>query len=158
VRLIERTVQLLLLIKETPRRTALAFSLGVFLGFSPFIGLHTLLGLLLAYLFRLNKVGVLVGVYTNVPWLAVPYYGFATWFGIQVTGFSQSASIPHVGFRQVFELEFWREFSRQLNLLIPAAVGSLILALLIAVVAYWFSFHALTRFAASQPAGPEQDQ
>ena len=30
---------------DTPQRTAAAYALGVFLGFSPLLGLHTVLGL-----------------------------------------------------------------------------------------------------------------
>ena len=144
-----------MLVGETPRRTALAFAVGVFLGFSPFMGLHTLLGLLVAYAFRLNKVSVLVGVYTNIPWVILPYYGFATWFGMRLTGFSQTAPLPKFGFREMLELDFWRQLSAQLHLLLPAAVGSTVLALLLAAVAYWLAFHALTRLASSHSKSGE---
>jgi uncharacterized protein len=98
VKLIRRTLQLLILIQDTPRRTALAFAVGVFLGFSPLLGAHTLLALLVAYLFRLNKIGLLVGVYLNNPWLIVPYYGFATWFGVKLTGISHAVTLRTLGF------------------------------------------------------------
>ena len=144
-----------MLVGEKPRKTALAFAIGVFLGFSPFIGLHTVLGLLVAYAFRLNKVSVLVGVYTNIPWVVLPYYGFATWFGMRLTGFSQTAPLPEFGFRRVLELEFWRQLAPQLHLLLPAAIGSTVLALILAAVAYWLAFHTLTRLAGSQSSSAE---
>ncbi len=37
---------------DTPHRTAGAYALGVFLAFSPMLGLHTVLGLALAFVFR----------------------------------------------------------------------------------------------------------
>jgi len=39
-----------------------------FFRISPFLGLHTLVGLGIAFLFRLNRLAVLVGVWTNGPW------------------------------------------------------------------------------------------
>ncbi len=78
MKFIRTTLRSLLLIRETPEKTALAFSVGVFCGFSPFMGFHTILGLVTAIAFRLNKTAVLIGVFMNSPWLLAPYYTFAT--------------------------------------------------------------------------------
>ncbi|PYR27245.1 MAG: DUF2062 domain-containing protein, partial [Acidobacteria bacterium] len=67
--LIQRWLNVLLHIADTPERTAAAFALGVFFGFSPFLGLHTLLALAVAFLLNLNRVAVLLGVYSNLPWV-----------------------------------------------------------------------------------------
>ena len=54
----------------TPRSgPRLAYAVGVFFGFSPFLGLHTILGLVVAFAFNLNRVAVLLGVYSNLPWI-----------------------------------------------------------------------------------------
>jgi uncharacterized protein len=150
VRLIRRTFQLLLLVQDTPRRTALAFAVGVFLGFSPLLGAHTLLALLVAYLFRLSKIGLLIGVYLNNPWVIVPYYGFATWFGVRLTGVSDSVALPHVGFRELFSSEFWRELLGQYELLLPALLGSTVLSVIFALFAYGLALHALQKFDAAR--------
>src|SRR5216117_1060007 len=76
--LIQRWLSTLLHIADTPERTAAAFALGVFFGFSPFLGLHTILGIVFAFLFNLNRVAVLLGVYSNLPWIIGPYYAFVT--------------------------------------------------------------------------------
>jgi hypothetical protein len=80
-------IKKLLHIDDTPERTALAYSIGVFLAFSPFLGFHTLAGLAIAFLFNLNRVAVLLGVWSNTPWWIVPYYVMATWVGMWMTGF-----------------------------------------------------------------------
>ena len=86
---------------DTPRRTAAAFALGVFLGFSPLLGLHTVLGLALAFAFRLNRVAVLIGVYSNLPWILPPYYAMATIVGAAILGVSVPPDLaPQL--RQVF--------------------------------------------------------
>jgi uncharacterized protein len=71
---------------DTPHRTAAAYALGVFLAFSPMLGLHTILGLALAFILRLNRVAVVLGVYTNLPWLVPAYYTLATIAGAAALG------------------------------------------------------------------------
>ena len=58
-----RWLEQLLHTHDTPRRTAAAFALGVFFGFSPFLGFHTILGIAFAFIFNLNRVAVILGVY-----------------------------------------------------------------------------------------------
>src|SRR3954462_14084551 len=79
--LIRRWLDTLLHIQDTPERTAAAFALGVFFGFSPFLGLHTLLGIAFAFLLNVNRVAVLIGIYSNLPWIIAPYFGFAPMAG-----------------------------------------------------------------------------
>src|SRR2546423_10728644 len=83
--LVRRWLDKLLHIDDTPERTAAAFAIGVFFGFSPLLGLHTVLAILLAFLFNLNRVAALLGVYSNLPWIIGPYYAIATMVGAQIT-------------------------------------------------------------------------
>jgi uncharacterized protein (DUF2062 family) len=89
-----RWLERLLHAHDTPGRTAAAFALGVFIGFSPLVGLHTVLGLALAFLFDLNRVAVLLGVYTNLPWIMGPYYALATALGASLLGVKVPATLP----------------------------------------------------------------
>ena len=52
--LVRRWLDTLLHVDDTPERTAAAFAVGVFFGFSPFLGLHTLLAIVVAFLFELE--------------------------------------------------------------------------------------------------------
>ena len=61
-----------------PGRTAAAIALGVFLSFSPFLGLQILLGLGAAFAFRLSRVAVLIGLCANLPWIMLPWYTLTT--------------------------------------------------------------------------------
>src|SRR3989441_10874501 len=61
----------LLAIDDPPERTALAFAVGVFIGFSPLLGLHTILATVIAFLFRFNKVAIYLGTYINNPFLTL---------------------------------------------------------------------------------------
>src|ERR1044072_2464843 len=57
----------LLALNDPPERTALAFSIGVFIAFSPFLGLHTILATVIAFLFRFNQVAIYTGTVINNP-------------------------------------------------------------------------------------------
>src|SRR5499427_6115966 len=92
--LIRRWLDQLLHIDDTPERTAAAFALGVFFGFSPFLGLHTILGIVFAFLLNVNRVAVLLGVYSNLPWFLAPYYAFVTIASATIMG-----NRPPPGFR-----------------------------------------------------------
>src|SRR5919206_3467368 len=61
----------LLAIDDPPERTALAFSIGVFIAFSPFLGLHTIVATVLAFLFRFNKIAIYTGTFINNPFLTL---------------------------------------------------------------------------------------
>lgn len=74
----------ILQVHETPHRIALAFALGVFMGNSPFLGLHYIGGIFLAWIFRLNKLVAFVGVSVNNPWTIVPISTFAVWLGAKI--------------------------------------------------------------------------
>jgi uncharacterized protein (DUF2062 family) len=139
--LIRRWLDTLLHINDTPERTAAAFALGVFLGFSPFLGFHTVLGILLAFLFSLNRVAVLIGVYSNLPWVIAWYYASATMVGAAIL---RTRFPPEFGERlgELFHLsavhgEFWREMGRLLwPLFWPYMIGSLLCSAVIAGIAY----------------------
>src|SRR5258706_13982357 len=76
----------LLHIHDSPERTAAAFAIGIGLGFSPFLGLHTVIGLLLAFTLNLNRVAMLIGIYLHLPWFMPAYYTATTAFGAWLLG------------------------------------------------------------------------
>jgi uncharacterized protein len=124
---------------DTPTRTALAYALGVFFGFSPFLGLHTILGLVVAFAFNLNRVAVLLGVYSNLPWILPAYYTLATMLGAAVLGVDVPPGLLK-DFREALTDASWGEFRSLAKTLTPMlwayALGSLIGAIAIAAVAY----------------------
>jgi uncharacterized protein (DUF2062 family) len=124
---------------DTPTRTAIAYAVGVFFGFSPFLGLHTVLGLVVAFAFSLNRVAVLLGVYSNLPWILPAYYTLATMLGATLLGVDVPPGLLR-DFRDALTDASWGEFRRFARTLTPLmwsyALGSLIGAVAIAAVAY----------------------
>ncbi|HMD35874.1 MAG TPA: DUF2062 domain-containing protein [Vicinamibacterales bacterium] len=142
---LRRVLGQLLHVDDSPERTAAAFALGVFFGFSPFLGLHTILGIAFAFLLNLNRVAVLLGVYSNIPLTLAPYYATATWMGAQMTGEGLPGGPERfkTALRTLFDLSmfdgaFWHRLMLLLQpLAIPYMLGSTIGALLLSAAAYF---------------------
>ena len=131
----------LLHVADTPERTAAAFALGVFFGFSPFLGFHTVLAILVAFLFNLNRVAALLGVYSNLPWIIAPYYAIVTMIGAKIIGHAPPESfkteLAALFEVSVFNGEFWHQLITILKpWLWPYTVGSLLGAIVMAAIAY----------------------
>ena len=80
-----KALQSLLHLKDPPHRTALAFGTGVFIAFSPLLGLHTVMAIAIAFAFRLNRVAIIAGAWINA-WALAPCYAFGTFMGAVLLG------------------------------------------------------------------------
>ncbi len=133
-------MKLILSVKETPHRLSMAFSVGIFIGMSPLFGIHTILGIAVAYLFRLNRFVTLVGVYVTNPWTVIPIYTFSTWVGTVC-----------LGVENVFPDQDWKHItlSKLLNelapLLKPFIVGTLVVSVVSSVISYLVVYHMTKR-------------
>jgi uncharacterized protein (DUF2062 family) len=127
---------------DTPRRTAGAYAVGVFFGFCPIMGLHTVLGLAAAFSLGLNRVAVLLGVYSNLPWIVGPWYAGTTVAGAALLGTELPAEFGNrlrgLMALSLFRGDFWRQLTALMEpLLWPFVVGSTIGSLALAGAAYW---------------------
>ncbi|MGH9313021.1 MAG: DUF2062 domain-containing protein [Vicinamibacterales bacterium] len=137
---VRRRFEILLHTHDTPRRTAAAYALGVFWGFSPPLGLHTILGLGSAFALNLNRVAALLGIYSNLPWILVPYYLLATVVGAAMIGADLPPGVM-AEFRDLLEHVTLRDARQLAGRLTPLfwsyLVGSTVGALVISIAAYW---------------------
>ena len=128
----------LLILNETPERISLAFSLGVLLAFSPLIGLHTILALLVAFIFGLNRFAILLGVFVNNPYTLIPIYAAGTWLGRLFVGSSSRFSLPHLNLHALTNGVFWMQLAGQWQSIKPLVLGSSILSIIAAITSYVF--------------------
>jgi uncharacterized protein (DUF2062 family) len=147
--LIRRWLDVLLHIEDSPERTAAAFALGVFFGFSPFLGFHTLLGIVAAFLLNMNRVAVLMGVYANLPWFLAPYYAIATMVGAELTGKRPPpdfrSQLGRLFEQSLFHEVFWTRLMVVMKpLLMPYTVGSMLCAIVLAAAAYHLALAFVT--------------
>ncbi len=125
-------------VKEPPRRVALAFAVGIFIGMSPLLGLHTILGIVLAWQLRLNKLVTLIGVYVTNPWTIVPIYTFGTLIGAKALGVKHI--IPPVDWTHITCRLLFNEFK---HLLMPFVVGCFLLGTVSSVLGYILIYRAV---------------
>ena len=126
---------------DSPERTAAAFAIGVFVGFSPFIGLQTLIGIGVAYLLRLSRVAVILGTWVNLPWIVPLYYALVTELGSRLLGVEPPsrlgaelrAAVTHAGFGLAAIGQLVSLFR---PLLWPFVVGSTLGGVLLGVIAH----------------------
>lgn len=150
---------------DTPRRIALAFAIGVFIGFTPPTGLHAALALLVAWLLGLNKAIMVIGTFVNNPWTLVPIYGTSLWIGVHLYGESR---IPPLDWSAVmpgnlihyFEgagaegkglfsalastaVHFVRQFK---SYFLPFTIGTVVLGLVASIAAYFAVFYLVVEY------------
>ena len=120
---------------------AIAFAIGVFIGMSPLLGIHTILGLLAAWVFRLNRLITIVGVYITNPWTIVPIYSFGTWIGAKIIGMDNL--IPAIDWSHITFVGFFKEFR---PLLLPFLIGNTAIGIVSAVVSYILIYKAAKKY------------
>jgi len=99
---------------------------------SPLLGIHTILGLFVASVLRLNRLITLVGVYVTNPWTIVPIYSFGTWFGAKIIGMDNI--IPEIDWSHITLLGFLKEFR---PLLFPFIIGTTLMGIISSAISYY---------------------
>jgi uncharacterized protein (DUF2062 family) len=124
----------LMSIADTPHSVALGSAIGMFFGFTPLYPLKTLLSILVAWIFRCNKIAAAIAVTLHdVLIFAMPAIYFAEYkLGCWMLHRSPPARIRlgRIGFHDYIN---WHVFSQWVW---PALIGSLFLAIPSAVIAY----------------------
>ena len=135
------TFRRLLALDDRPERTALAFSIGVFIAFSPFLGLHTILATLIAFIFRFNKIAIYSGTFINNPFLTlVPIIIASYAIGAFVLG--RPLRIPAQGIDllknpHLLTADYYRKvFRESWDIVWPFAIGGIVLSVVCSLIAY----------------------
>jgi uncharacterized protein (DUF2062 family) len=141
----------LLAIDDPPERTALAFSIGVFIAFSPFLGLHTIMATAIAFLFRFNKVAIYTGTFLNNPFLTlVPIIIASYAVGAFILG--EPMRIPDEGLDllknpRIFSGDYYQKlFVQSWNIVWPFSVGAMALSVVCSLLAYPLTLRALRAY------------
>jgi len=134
-------------LQETPKRTAMAFAVGVFIAFSPTYGFHTLSALFCAWAFRLNFAALLLGNFINNPWTTVPILGGTMWTGFLILG------VPNTPDFSWENLTTETLYDTVLPYIFPFAVGAFALSILGALISYPLAFMLVSRYRKTHPIG-----
>lgn len=138
-------------IKGAPREIALGFALGLFIGMSPFFGLHIAISVVFASLFGWSKISAAIGVnITNVA--TAPFiYPVAYWLGAKITGFARHVQWPS----SLSFGDFLALLKKSPLIILDLCVGGVILGIPIAFAGYYLALRAITiyRRRKRKPAG-----
>jgi hypothetical protein len=123
--------------EEPPERVAAAIALGIGVGFSPFIGVHFLIAIGLAFLFRLNRIDALLGQFVGNPWTLPPVYAAGYALGRKLLRYDRS-KVPDLPWDRLLHRDFWHSFTGPTlrPRLASFIVGEIVLAVLIGLGAY----------------------
>ena len=131
----------LLALDDPPERTALAFSIGIFIAFSPFLGLHTIMATAVAFIFRFNKIAIYTGTFINNPFLTlVPIIIASYAVGAFILG--RPLRIPDAGIEllrhpHLLTADYYRQIFRESwGIVWPFAIGGTMLSVVCSVIAY----------------------
>jgi uncharacterized protein (DUF2062 family) len=132
-------------IRDPPRAVAGGAAIGIFWGFTPMLGLKTLLSILSAWIFRCSKVSAAVAVSFHdvlTPiWPVILRWEYDLGFWI----LSHPHHFPERLHEHDAHLRYWLHWST-LKILWPLLVGSLLFAVPFALLTYWAVEQSLERY------------
>jgi uncharacterized protein (DUF2062 family) len=148
---IKEKLRQILHLGDSPRRTALAFAVGVFIAFSPTYGLHFVTALLCAWAFRLNFLALVTATLINNPWTFLPIVASSMWIGLLLVPVGPQPPINWPHFRSLMLWDQFRLLWTQFHpYLVPFVLGHVLLGTVAAVVGYILTYQAVIRFRAHQ--------
>lgn len=145
----QSTLRQVLHLRESPRRTALAFAVGVLITFSPTYGLHMLMAVFCAWAFGLNFLALFLGLSINNPWTIVPILGLTFWIGARLLG------LPDPPPFDWSDLSFPAIYLQVTPYALPFILGGTILSVLGAVVSYPTAYYFIAKYRRVHP--PDRD-
>ena len=118
----------------SPSKIAFAIALGNFVGILPLVGLHTVVAIGLAHLFRLNIMIVFLGTQISNP-LSFPFILFIS---------AQIGSLMLSG--ALLEIQFTTDLAVLKSYIVPTIIGGIVLGLAISSLSYVLTLKIARRF------------
>jgi len=129
----------LIRIQANPKKVSFGYSLGVFLGTTPFIGAKVFIALIITSLLKWNKTSSVIGVY-HINILTAPlFYGFSFIVGKWVLGTDVVFAFPDT----ISFSAFYEAFLGNSSIFYSLLVGGIVLGVPMAVGAYYLSMTIL---------------
>jgi hypothetical protein len=132
-------------IRDTPRAVAGGVAIGMFWGFTPLLGLKTLLSILFAWTFRCSKIAAAITVSLHDiltpiwPVILRWEYDFGFWILSHPHHFPKRFTLDDA------HMKFWFHLNT-LEILWPTFVGSLLFAVPFGLISYWIVEKSLERY------------
>ncbi len=132
---------------DSSYRIAAGLACGAAISFTPFIGLHVLLAMVLAFAMRANVVAAVIGTIVGNPW-TIPLILVVTYrMGAWAMGLDTHVGITDLFDVEVFLLSPWQALKPVLP---PMIIGGVPLGVLIWWLVYWPSYQIIERYKAQR--------
>ena len=141
----------------TPRYVAIGFASGVSVAFTPFLGAHLAMALLLAMVLRGSMVAAFVGTFLGNPW-TYPFIWVASYeIGTAVLPGTHTAHPEYVRtlvnfVTSILTLDGHRFAERVWPTFFPMLVGGMVMAVVGGVSAFWLAKLAIEKWQAERRA------
>lgn len=125
-----------------PHQIASGYSLGIFIGMMPLVGVKAIIAVTIASFFKWNKLAAGIGVFNINPITAPFFFGLNFLIGKQITG----CGLPF-GFSEGLSFNFFKQiFMNSPKVLLTLAIGGFILGIPFAFFAYHLSYFTIRKF------------
>ena len=153
-------------VNDSPKRIAMGVGLGLFVSWTPILGVHMMIALFLAIITKANKLVSIAVVWVNNPFTCIPMWSSGYIFGKMIlkiftgTGndlpddITQKVSSFNLLeiFSRFFELTFWKEMGASVWSKGPELwLGCLILGLISGIAGYFLTYHFITKHRKKNP-------
>jgi uncharacterized protein (DUF2062 family) len=139
-------------LRGSPHAIAGGMALGLFIGMSPFFGLHVITALALAALLKWSKITALIGVNITNALTAPLIYPLNYWVGTRLAGTSGQVRWP-----AAFDFGELLALLKQSPLIVlDLVIGGIALGLPLALLGYGFTRKAITVYRQRRPAGSKR--
>ena len=129
-------------IRGKPREIARGFALGLFVGMTPFFGLHTVIAVPLAALFKWNKISAAISVWFTNAATAPIIYSVTYLVGARIIGIQKGFNWTDINsFSSVYQL-----ILKTPEIVWAMIVGGVVLGLPLSIVGYYIIYLILKRY------------
>ena len=139
---VSRAYQRFIRMRGTPREISLGLALGLFVGFSPTMGVQIAIAVFLASLLKWNKLAAAIGVQITNPLTAPVIYGFTYWIGAKLIGLQKPLNVT-------FAID-WHHIVAMIEqaprIFLALTIGGVIVGLPLAAVGYLACHAAVQRY------------
>ncbi len=143
-------------VNDTPHRIALGVAVGIFVAWTPTIPFQMLLTVMLAALLGANKVVGVPLVWISNPVTMIPLFGFNFFVGCRMLAVDCSFAHFNLSLRQIttpglsMAERLHASWQATLEFFWPLWLGSLVIALALALLSYWLTYRAVVRYKSAK--------
>jgi len=121
-------------LKGDPRYVATGMAIGVFIGVTPTIPLHTVLAVAIAFVFKCSKPAAIIGVWVGNP-ITIPFFYIGSYhLGTFLFNISTPFNPDHTSIHQLMQLG--------LEITVAMNIGGVLLGIPFGVAAYFITLQA----------------